>query len=173
MIEQNKVNHKARILVADDDWMNREVLEAHLTEAGYDVSVVHSGEKALAAVQEQPPDLVLLDVRMPGMSGYDVCQQMKAEPLTQRVCVMMVTALNRDEDMQQAIQAGADDFISKPISSLILLTRVRNLLRLKQSQDALLQSHDVLRRIIRDQVDEALVARILADFDRELAALSG
>lgn len=166
VIEPNKVNRKARILVADDDWMNREVLEAHLTGAGYDVAVVHSGEKALAAVQEQPPDLVLLDVRMQGMSGYDVCQQMKSEPMTRRVCVMMVTALNRDEDMQQAIEAGADDFISKPISSLVLLTRVRNLLRLKQSQDALMQSQDMLRQIIRDHADEALAARILADLDR-------
>lgn len=156
------------VLVVDDDWMNREVLEAHLSAAGYAVRVVHSGEQALETAEQTPPDLVLLDVRMQGMSGYEVCRELKARLATRLALVMLVTALESDEDRERAINAGADDFISKPFSSLMLLTRVKNLLRLKAMHDEL-ENHDrVLREVLSRHVDAVTADRILADWHRDL-----
>lgn len=152
-----------RVLIVDDDWMNREVLEAHLTGAGYEVMVVHSGEKALEVAAQTPPDLVLLDVRMQGMSGYDVCRELKAQMATRLAVVMLVTALESDEDREQAIEAGADDFISKPFSSLALLTRVHNLLQLKQLRDDLENRDHLLREVLHRYVDDGIAERIMAD----------
>src|SRR5690606_16285855 len=104
------------IMVVDDDWMNREVIEAHLLGAGYDVAVAHSGEQALDVALQRTPDLVLLDVRMQGLSGYDVCQRLKALDAMRSVPVVMVTALESDEDKLKAINAGADDVIIKPFT---------------------------------------------------------
>lgn len=115
--------------------MNREVIEAHLQSAGYEVIVAHSGEKALEIAYIHPLDLVLLDVRMYGMSGYEVCRRLKSHDATRLIPVMMVTALESNEDRVQAMNAGADDFICKPFDSLILLNRVRNLVSLKSLHD--------------------------------------
>jgi CheY-like chemotaxis protein len=153
----------ARVLIVDDDWMNREVLEAHLTGAGYEVVVVHSGEKALEAAAQTPPDLVLLDVRMQGMSGYEVCRELKAQMATRLAVVMLVTALESDEDREQAIDAGADDFISKPFTSLALLTRVHNLLQIKYLRDELDKRDRLLREVLHRHVDDVTAARILSD----------
>lgn len=151
------------VLVVDDDWMNREVLEAHLTGAGYQVNVVHSGEKALEAAAKSPPDLVLLDVRMQGMSGYEVCRELKAHSATRLAVVMLVTALESDEDRERAAGVGADDFISKPFSSLTLLTRVENLLRLKFLRDDLENRDRLLREVLLRYVDAATADQILTD----------
>lgn len=123
------------ILVVDDDWMSREVMEAQLQLAGYEVRVANRGDRALQMAFEHPPDLVVLDVRMDGMTGYDVCAQLKSHAATRLTPVMIVTALESDDDMERAIDTGADDFMSKPFTSLMLLTRVKNLLRIKQLQD--------------------------------------
>lgn len=159
--------HKSEfILVVDDDWMNREVIEAHLLGAGYQVSVVHSGEQALDLAQRHPPDLVLLDVRMQGMNGFDTCQKLKAAEKTHSVPVMMVTALEGDEERIKAINAGADDLIAKPFTSLTLLTRVRNLLRLKHLSDELHQRDQALREVLGRYVDAETASRILADLHK-------
>jgi two-component system cell cycle response regulator len=149
------------ILVVDDDWMNREVLEAHLVGAGYEVMVVHSGEKALETAAQTLPDLVLLDVRMQGMSGYEVCRQLKAQMATR--LVMLVTALESDEDRERAIDAGADDFISKPFTSLALLMRIQNLLRYKALRDELENRDRALREVLSRYVDDATAEKIVAD----------
>lgn len=127
----------ATILVVDDDWMNREVIEAYLTSAGFGVVTAHSGEDALAMIAAAPPDLIMLDVRMSGMDGYEVCQRLKGDAATRHIPVVMVTALEADEDKRAAIEAGADDFVSKPFDALLMLTRVRSLLRIKYLYDAI------------------------------------
>ena len=124
----------ALILVVDDDWMNREVMEAHLLAAGYEVLLARSGEEALALSFERDPDLILLDVRMQGMTGYEVCAAMRAHERTQTTPIVMVTALDRDEEKQQALDAGADDFIIKPFTSLTMLARVKSLVRISRLQ---------------------------------------
>jgi two-component system cell cycle response regulator len=102
------------ILVVDDDWMNRDLMQAHLTVAGYEVVTANSGEKALQLVDAQMPDLILLDVRMHGMSGYDVCAHLKSQEATRHIPIIIVTALDKDEDYQRAVEVGADDFLPKP-----------------------------------------------------------
>lgn len=156
------------ILVVDDDWMTREVMEAHLLSAGYEVLLAHSGERALALAQERPPDLVLLDVRMHGLSGYDVCERLKHSAATRYAPVVMVTALESESDKLRAINAGADDFISKPFTSLMLLTRVRSLLRIKRLHDELEERNRLLRRVLNRYVNEDLDSAILADPENNL-----
>ena len=125
------------ILVVDDDWMNREVMEAHLLAAGYQVLLAHHGEEALRLGRDYSPDLILLDVRMHGISGYDVCRQLRADEQTSHTPVIMVTALDSDEVRQKGIEAGVDDFITKPFSSLTMLTRVKSLVRISHLQQEL------------------------------------
>ena len=117
-----------RILIADDNTQNADLLEAHLDGTGYDTRVVYSGEDALAAARDWPPDVILLDVMMPKMSGFDVCRQLRAGAATKDVSVLMVTALDEPTDIEKAVNAGTDDFITKPINKTELLLRVRAML---------------------------------------------
>ncbi len=156
------------ILVVDDDWMNREVMEAHLMGANYDVIVAHNGAKALELAQATPPDLILLDVRMQGMNGYDVCRQLKIDDATKFSPVVMVTALESEEDKLEAINAGADDFISKPFTALMMLTRVKNLLRIKRLHDEVEDRNRLLRRILSRYVNNHLTETILAEPEKHL-----
>lgn len=151
------------ILVVDDDWMNRELLEAHLELAGYEVMTANSGEKALEMVAKQPPDLVLLDVRMVGLNGYEVCARMKADKATRHVPIIIVTALDKDEDYQKAIEAGADDFLPKPFNSVLMMARIRSLLRIKRLQELLEYRNRQLRNALSRHVPPATVDQILAE----------
>lgn len=153
------------VLLADDDWMSREVMETQLQLAGYQVATANNGDRVLQLAYERPPDLVLLDVRMDGMTGYDVCVQLKTHAATRSTPVMIVTALESDEDMQRAINSGADDFISKPFTALMLLTRVKNLLRIKQLHDEIEERASRLNAILNHHVSPALAAKILADLN--------
>ena len=117
-----------RILIVDDNTQNADLLEAHLDGTGYDTRVVYSGEDALAAARDWPPDVILLDVMMPKMSGFDVCRQLRAAAATKDVSVLMVTALDEPTDIEKAVNAGTDDFITKPINKTELLLRVRAML---------------------------------------------
>ncbi len=146
--------------------MNREVIEAHLLGAGYAVTVAHSGEQALALAQEKQPDLVLLDVRMQGMNGFDACQRLKTDSATCTVPVMIVTALDSDEERTKAINAGADDILAKPFTALVLLTRVRNLLRLKHLHDELHSRDTLLREVLERYVSNETAQQILEDLRR-------
>jgi two-component system, OmpR family, alkaline phosphatase synthesis response regulator PhoP len=116
------------ILVVDDNGDNREILEARLASQGYATAAAADGEEALAAVHELLPDLILLDVMMPKVSGFEVCRRLRADPATRGVSVLMVTALDQATDVETAVEAGTDDFITKPINKTELLLRVRAML---------------------------------------------
>ena len=117
-----------RILIVDDDARNADLLEAHLDGSGYDTRVVNSGEDALAAARDWTPDVILLDVMMPKVSGFDVCQRLRSADATKNVSVLMVTALDEATDVEKAVNAGTDDFITKPINKTELLLRIRAML---------------------------------------------
>src|SRR5690348_6380067 len=120
-----------KILVVDDTPRNVKLLADILAAKGYNVATAASGREALAEIESGPPDLVLLDVVMPEMSGYEVCKTIRANPHTEMLPVIMVTALDPGEERVKGIEAGADDFLSKPINQPELLARVRSLLRIK------------------------------------------
>lgn len=125
----------ARVLVVDDILPNVKLLEAKLSAEYFDVLTAMNGEEALRKVAEESPDLVLLDVMMPGMDGFEVCAKIKDEPKTAHIPVVMVTALTDVHDKVRGLEAGADDFLSKPINDTALMARVRSLVRLKMSTD--------------------------------------
>ncbi len=127
----------ARVLVVDDIPVNVKLLEARLTAEYFDVLSATSGPQALEICATQPVDIVLLDVMMPGMDGFEVCRALKANPLTSHIPVVMVTALDQPSDRVRGLEAGADDFLTKPPDDMQLLARVRSLVRLKVLTDEL------------------------------------
>ncbi len=153
------------ILVVDDDWMNRELLQTHLEAAGLQVMTANSGEKALEIISAQIPDLVLLDVRMPGMDGYEVCARLKAHEATRRVPIVIVTALDKDEDYVRAVEVGADDFLPKPFNSVVMLARIRSLLRVNSLYVKLEQHNERLRAVLSHYLDPETARQILADLE--------
>ncbi|MCO8120531.1 response regulator [Stieleria sp. TO1_6] len=126
-----------RILIADDNVANRELLEAYLVDVECEIETSVDGQDTLDKVASFQPDLVLLDVMMPKLSGFEVCKQIKEKPETSRVMVLMVTALNELGDIERAVSAGTDDFLSKPVQKVQLLKRVENMLKLKGVTDEL------------------------------------
>jgi adenylate cyclase len=131
------MNRTWKILVVDDTPQNIKVLDAILSPRGYRVATARSGAEALQKVGDEAPDLVLLDILMPGMSGYEVAQRLRADPSTQFLPIVMVTALGAQEEKVKAIEAGADDFLTKPVNQLELLARVKSLLRIKEYHDTI------------------------------------
>ena len=129
------MNHPAKILVVDDTPKNVKLLADLLSVKGYSVVTAFSGVEAISQIDAERPDLVLLDVVMPGMSGYEVCEKIRANPATAMLPVVMVTALDPSEERIKGIDAGADDFLAKPIHQAELLARVRSLLRIKELHD--------------------------------------
>ncbi len=132
------------VLVVDDSGANRELIEACLADVECRVRLAQDGPSALAAIEAAAPDLVLLDVQMPGMDGYTVCKRIKANPALRLVPVVMITALDRSEDRVMALEAGADDFMSKPVERLELVARVRSALKLKSVYDRLDSAEQVI-----------------------------
>jgi CheY-like chemotaxis protein len=135
---------KNRILIADDNEPNRELLEAYLADVDCDVAHAVDGQETLAKVKSFQPDLILLDVMMPKLSGFEVCQRLKADAATRKVMVLMVTALNEAGDIERAVKAGTDDFLSKPVNKVELLKRVQTMLRVMKLED----ENERLRRYI-------------------------
>jgi DNA-binding response OmpR family regulator len=117
-----------RVLIADDSQLNAELLEAHLEGTGFDTRIVMNGEDTLTAARDWKPDVILLDVMMPKLSGFEVCRRLRADAATKEIGILMVTALDQPTDVEQGVSAGTDDFITKPINKTELLLRVRALL---------------------------------------------
>src|SRR6202163_3187401 len=137
------------ILVADDQASNRELLEELLTAEGYKVASVSSGAAALEQMSIVPVDLVLLDVMMPDLTGFEVCEKIKANPDTYLIPVILVTALSDKHDRLEGIRAGADDFLTRPVDRIELLARVRSLVKLKYRTDELERAETVLFSLAR------------------------
>ena len=135
-----------RILIADDNSANRELLEALLAKIHCDLENAVDGQDTLAKVKTFKPDLILLDVMMPKLNGFEVCRALKGDPETSSIMILMVTALSELGDIERAVEAGTDDFLSKPVNSLELQKRVRNMLKLKGTTDEL----ERLRAYIRE-----------------------
>jgi putative two-component system response regulator len=133
-----------KILIVDDESSARAALETLLRREGYDVRDAADGRSALAACSEFKPDLILLDILMPGIDGFEVCRRIKETPETRLTPVVLITGLSDTEDRIRGITAGADDFLSKPIDINELLARTRSLLRLKQYTDELENAEVVL-----------------------------
>jgi len=142
------MSHSAKnqpvILVADDEAANREILAELLEIEGYRTVPAADGSQALEVLRSQQVDLALLDVMMPGRTGFSVCQEAKSNPATRLIPIVLVTGLNRSEDRIKGIESGADDFLGKPVDRAELLARVRSLLRLKQFTDELESAETVL-----------------------------
>ena len=125
------------VLVVDDNQQNLELLLAYLEDMDCETLGAQDGPQALEIVAENPPDLILLDVMMPKMSGFEVCKRIKNDPRTEDIPIIMVTALNEFGDIERGIDSGTDDFISKPVNKLELTTRVKTMLKLKHLSDKL------------------------------------
>jgi len=133
-----------KILIADDNQQNVELLEAYLAGVKCDIEMAYDGQQTLDRIAAFRPDLVLLDIMMPKVSGFEVCKQVKQDPQLRDTMILMVTALNEPGDIERAVAAGCDDFLSKPINKHELLKRVGNMLKLHHITDEL----ERLRRYI-------------------------
>ena len=127
----------SRILIADDNEPNRELLEVYLADVDCDIATAIDGADTLEKVASFKPDIILLDIMMPKLSGFEVCQQLKADPMTRQIMVLMVTALGELGDIERAVEAGTDDFLSKPVNKIELVKRVENMLKLRHVSDEL------------------------------------
>jgi CheY-like chemotaxis protein len=137
---------KFKILIADDNAANCELLEAYLADIDCEVQMAVDGQDTLEKVASFQPDLILLDIMMPKLNGFEVCKKIKEDKVTRRIMVLMVTALNELGDIERAVAAGTDDFLSKPVQKVELVKRVQNMLRLKDVED----ENERLRRYIEE-----------------------
>ncbi len=166
----------ARVLVVDDIPANVKLLEAKLTSEYFDVISARNGPEALALIRDARPDIVLLDVMMPGMDGFEVCRKIKLDPAVAHTPVIMVTALDQVTDRITGLEAGADDFLTKPVVDVALFARVRSLVRLKMMTDELRLREDTGKQLgLPPQLAEVesgalAAAKILVVEDRQLSA---
>jgi two-component system, OmpR family, alkaline phosphatase synthesis response regulator PhoP len=129
-----------RILIAEDDPQGAELLEAYFAGADYDLQTAADGEETLRKVKDWQPDLILLDVMMPKISGFEVCKRIKSNPATSDIVVLMITALDQPSDIDRAVDVGTNDFLTKPINKIELLLRVRAALKARQHKAQLDQA---------------------------------
>ena len=139
-----------RILIADDNVQNVELLEAYLASVDCDIRTAVDGEDTLRAVAEFRPDLILLDVMMPKLSGFEVCRKLRSDPATKDVLILMVTALDEVSDFERGVQAGTDDFLTKPVNKVELLCRIRSLLRVRHLSSQLERTLAYLAEVEKD-----------------------
>ena len=142
----------ARVLVVEDDLPTTELLTAKLRAEYFDVGTARAGEEALDLIEADSPDIVLLDVMLPGMDGFDVCRRIKSERNSAHLPVVMITGLDQPSDRVRGLEAGADDFLTKPVNDVALFARVRSLVRLKLMMDELtLREQTVAQLGVLDQ----------------------
>jgi len=138
---------ESRVLVVDDNAQNRELLVAYLQSIPVQAEQAADGVEALEQIPASLPDLILLDIMMPRMSGFEVCRKLKSDPATRDIPVIMVTALNEMADIERAVDSGTDDFLSKPVNRLELVTRVKNLLWVRHLTNELDRTLEYLSEI--------------------------
>jgi len=126
-----------KIVIADDNDQNVELLEAYLSDFDCEIRTAHDGEETLQVVEEFAPDLLLLDVMMPRLSGFEVCKKIRANPDSKDLLILMITALNEAADFERGVQAGTDDFLTKPVNKVELLCRIRSMLRVRHLKSQL------------------------------------
>ena len=168
----------ASILVVDDDQRNVRLVESILRSHGYAVRQAFDGDEALQIVQTQPPDLLLLDVMMPKLSGFEVCRMLRTRPETQLLPIIMITALNAIEDKVQGLEIGADDFLTKPINRSELIAKVRSILRVKSLQDEVERQRRALEAANRElltiqRFKESMSQMVVHDLKNPLAGIMG
>jgi two-component system alkaline phosphatase synthesis response regulator PhoP len=142
---------RPRVLIADDNEPNRELLEVYLAEVDCEIATAVDGRDTLDKVASFRPDVILLDVMMPRLSGFEVCQQLKGDPATSPIMILMVTALGELGDIERAVEAGTDDFLSKPVHKAELVKRVENMLKLRHVSDELERLRSYIRTMDDDQ----------------------
>jgi two-component system sensor histidine kinase/response regulator len=174
----NKIPHTPEILVVDDDPRNRRLLEEYLMVAGYDVRLAPDGRTALALASERPPDLVLLDVMMPDLSGLEVCRQLKNDPRTRLCQVVLVTALDGSPHRVEGLDTGADDYIAKPVRREEFMAKVRSMLRARRLLAELEEARETvaLRNAKLEELEglkETLTQTLVHDLKNPLAAVLG
>ncbi|MBY0587993.1 response regulator [bacterium] len=140
-------NRTYKILIADDNVQNVELLEAYLAELDCTISIAADGEETLAKVGQDKPDLLLLDIMMPKMSGFEVCRKLKGDPATRDIQILMITSLHETADIDRGVEAGTDDFLTKPVQKQILLTRVKSLLKVRHLQSELERTLSYLKEV--------------------------
>lgn len=160
-----------KILLVDDEVRNLRVLKGILAPLKYDLREATNGEDALGLVAEDPPDLILLDVMMPGISGFDVCRKLKENEATHFIPIVLVTALTERESRIEGVDVGADDFLSKPVDVIELRTRVASLLRSKSFHDELETRYAELKEL--QQIRESLTQMIVHDMRNPLTSVMG
>jgi adenylate cyclase len=149
-----------RILIVDDNEMNRDILVTRLQTQGYDLSQAADGEEALAAAREQLPDLILLDIMMPKIDGIEVCRRLKADPAMPFMPIILVTAKAGSSDVVTGLEAGADEYLTKPIDQMALVARVKSVLRIKELHDQVRAQADDLaqwNRTLKDRVEQQVL----------------
>jgi DNA-binding response OmpR family regulator len=152
------------ILIVDDDPISCETLEALLLGEGYHISYVYNGEEAIVQALRLEPDLILLDVMMPDMDGFEICRKLRVDPFVGEVPIIMITALDDRESLLRAIEAGADDFVTKPFDRFILKARVKSIIRLNRYRRLLLERtfrHEAEEEIHRRNSELALLNRVI------------
>ena len=147
---------QSTVLIVDDNAQNVELLQAFLESLPVRIVTAFDGVDALEKVQQHNPDLILLDIMMPRMSGFQVCRKLKGEQKTRDIQILMVTALNELGDIEQASECGTDDFVSKPVNKLELLTRVKSLLRVRHMKSELERALTYLNEIEHDDEEDVL-----------------
>jgi len=145
------MSEKNRILIADDNLANRELLDAYLSEIDCEIEFAGDGQETLDKLEAFKPHLILLDVMMPKLNGFEVCKQIKEGDASRNTMILMVTALNEQGDIERAVSAGTDDFLSKPVNKYALLKRVQKMLEVRDLKD----ENERLRRYIEKMEDEA------------------
>jgi adenylate cyclase len=157
---------QAKVMIADDSFENVELLQTVLSDQGYDVVIAFDGEEALAKAREEIPDLLLLDIMMPRMDGYEVCRRLKADPNTARIPIMMLSARGDIPDRVKGLDLGAEDYFTKPCNLQELVARVQARLRAKHREDDLLDAERRVRDTFQRYVSTRVVERLLQNPDR-------